>query len=1180
MNMDYEQIRLDLDRTPARLTLLEGNRSVPVLDRETLESLDGALERLKKHPPDVLLVCSENEETFCPGADVDELAEIQSRKEAESFARRGQLVLDRLAKLDTFSVAAVNGDCLGGGLELALACDALLLKNDPEIGVGLPEVKLGIIPGFGGTQRLPRRIGVQNALKVILTGRKHTPRQAIKLDIADRLLPPEGFSSLAERIATHWHETDKTFDRGSDGLWTSILEGTGPGRSILFREARNRTKERTGSHYPAPFAAIDAVEKGLDTSLEEGLKIEAKTVAELAGDKTTRAMMDLYQKTEEVSEIPEDTTTFDWERSGVIGAGTMGGAIAQLFAYHGYRCRLKDIAPDPLRQGLQKASSLFQKGVDNGRWSSASASDRMKRISPTLEWDGFQQTDVMIECVPEKISLKKDVLLEMEQSAGPDTILATNTSSIPLSELRTTLDHPENFLGIHFFNPVYKMPLVEVIRHGKTDPEVVQRARKIAADLGKTPVVVEDRPGFLVNRLLFFYLQEALLLFQEGVEIERIDEILKDFGMPQGPFEVLDQVGLDVASDVAETLTSAFGDRVPEIDLIDKLVEKGWLGKKSGVGFYRYDNDDNEPNQDVRSLLARSERNPDRMEIRDRTVLALVNEAIRAVNQQLVAGPDVVDVAMVLGTGFAPFRGGPWNYADDRGWEEVRERLETFRNKFGDRFTPANPFPNGGQSPGGPGNSPSTPSETPGSNGGNPSGSGSDSEPNPDREENETDETNSLASSESPEDHTSTGETGPNPKSHVSVESPDNIQNPDENVALVFSGGGARGAYEAGVLNGLSKYVFPEMEGRPNINILVGTSAGAVNAFYLGSRIQDFHRCTSEMVEIWGGLELEDTLVPHSAISVSLYRWLLGSSRNEQISLLDPSYIQNLIQHDFPWENITTNIEEGPLKSLCVTATSLNSGQTRLFVEAAYEDMPPLPYEQQIEWEPTRMQPQHVFASSSIPLFFPATRIDGVLYYDGGLRQNVPITPAVSLGADKVFVVGVKSPDPKLPEQVPELHEESYPGAPHIIGKIMDAILLDPVERERRRLFVLKQLLREGKERFGESFALKVSELLIPYVGGDLGTTEFYFHRPEQDLGAEAREHIPKIRDQLGGIWGRVFHEFAADRSTGDWDLASYVLFDREYTEKLIDLGEQNVEENADDIRKFFTGEKYKKRAP
>jgi len=1140
-----DRVRLVGDQAFRTLTLLPADDRPPVLGQKTRGELSSALEELEALPPERLLVVSDDEDWFCAGADVDEIASVTSSLEARSLSRSGQTLLQRLADLPSLTAAAVHGDALGGGLELALACDAIILSADPEVGVGLPEVKLGIIPGFGGTQRLPRRIGLQDALKMILTGRAYTPRQARDVGLSDRTIDTEGFRGHAACLLRNWN-TDAFEDRGeSEGILTELMEGTRPGRKMIFRSARKKTRAKSGEHYPAPFAAIDAIQNGLQEDLETGLEIEADTVSELAQKPESQQLIRLFQNTRNLQEVGDGPEAPMRGRAGVIGAGVMGGSIAQLFAYNQIACRMKDVDPEPLKDGLRNARSIFQKGVDQNRWTQDFVEERMALITPTLNWRGFRRRDVIVEAVPERLDVKRQVFSELERHTDEGTILATNTSSFRLSEIAEEMDDPSRLIGLHFFNPVRKMKLVEVVyQEGVTDPAWIERARRIVSELDRVPVTVRDGPGFLVNRLLFFYLQEAMLLYREGAGVEQVDEVMEAFGMPQGPFEVMDQVGLDIAAHVTDTLQDAFPDRSEGLQVLGHMTEREWLGKKSGRGFYQYDEDDRTVNRDLGGLINRNDREPGEREIRDRLLFMLINEAVRVMNEEIVDSSDALDTAMILGTGFAPFRGGPWTYASTRGWDELRTNMEAFADTHGDRFDPARSFPGARDTASGHGND----ADGDGAANDNPSGSASND---------------------------ASGKV--EPSLSVQPEPPDGDA-PQPDTALVFSGGGARGAYEAGVLSGLCKHVMPRLDEKPKINVLVGTSSGAVNAYYLAGCLDRIHEGVEEMVEHWKNLHLEEHLVPASTGTFSLLRWLLGSSEKQRMSILDPSSIRAIIKNDFPWERIRSCMSEGLLHSLCITATELHTGETVLFTDSVEDELPAPPVGRYLNWVRTQILPIHVFGSSSIPLLYPATRIDGTLFYDGGLRMDIPITPALSLGAENVLVIGVKTPKPDVPGDVLEEAEEGpdetpeqrYPGAPEMIGKILNALLLDPVERERSRIFALQDIIDDTRETHGSHFSEQLAEALTAYIGGNLSETSFYFHRPENDIGKIAKAFVPDVADRLGGLWGRIFHRFASSRATGNWDLASYMLFDEAYTTELIEQGEQDVYDNQASLTSFF----------
>lgn len=694
-----EKIQLHKNESGIYSLIFQANNSdAPTLSEETLEEIQETLEEIWNSAPDALVVYSNHEDIFCAGADVNELAQIDAQSDAFDFARNGQNILDMFSEIDCPTVAGVHGTCLGGGTELALACDAIFASDHHSTKFGFPEVNLGIIPGFGGTQRLPRKISLEEALKMINTGKNVRAHKAQSIGLVDKLIQPEGFRQrVKDQISLHLDNGSSLRGSSKMGFMSAardtIAKNSKAGLNFACNRAEKMVKAKAGEHYPAPFKAIESIREGLPESLDKGLKKEAELVSELATSPKTRHLMELVlesqDRTEDAKESSPDRPD-EWN-CGVIGAGVMGGSIAQLISFNGSKCRLKDIAPEPLKAGLNRAYELFNYGAQKGKWEESFVEEGMNRISPTTEWSGFGRRNLIIEAVPEKMDLKQDVLQKMESQSSPETVLATNTSSFPLSDLSSKMDNPERLVGIHFFNPVHKMRLVEVVRGEETDQKWIDRARGFVADMGKVPIVVKETPGFLVNRLLFFYLQEAMILLNEGISMEKIDETMEEFGMDMPPFEVLDQVGLDIAGHVSECLIDAFEDRVQELSLLEDMLEEDWLGKKTDIGFYRYSDGDKEgENRGVYRKIEQAQStisSAGKEEIRDRLLLALINEASRTLEENVVESPTDLDISMILGTGFAPFRGGPWTYAEEWGWNEIHKKLNKWKSE-GKRFEP------------------------------------------------------------------------------------------------------------------------------------------------------------------------------------------------------------------------------------------------------------------------------------------------------------------------------------------------------------------------------------------------------------------------------------------------------------------------------------------------------------
>jgi len=694
------------------LTLDVPGERVNVLKASVLEELERVLDGAARNSAIKALVVRGGKPdtgTFIAGADIHEILAVTKAEEGSEKARRGQQIFSKLAAMPAVTIAAIHGNCLGGGTELALACDLRIASHSPKTRIGLPEVQLGILPGFGGTQRLPRRVGILNALPIILTGKPLSVEAAAKIGLVDAVVYPDLLREEAKALANHalLHGGKRYRPSGSRGrsFFARALERLPWGRAWIRRQARKNIMRVSGTHYPAPFRALDAVIDGFPKSLADGLALEASLVGELIASPVSKNLMALFLASEEsrrgkrvdaadggseaapaASRSTADLPTCGARgRIGVLGAGVMGGGIAALLAQKGYRVRLKDITPEALQVGLRKAHDLFSDLVRKRRISRRDPANYMASISPTTDDSGFEGVSAVIEAVVENLEVKKKVLQELETRLSPAALILTNTSALPITQIQAGLARPARVAGLHFFNPVHKMPLVEIVRGRDTAEETLLGAESLARELGKIPVRVEDAPGFLVNRLLAPYLNEAVRLLEEGYSPLAVDAALRAFGMPMGPFELLDEVGLDVAAKVATTLHSAFGDRAKPPTAMARLVDAKVLGKKGGKGFYNYSSQRlpwrKKPalNRDVLNLAGRGSAAflPDSPEqwVR-RLVYPMINEAARALEERVVDRPSKVDLAMVLGTGFAPFRGGPLRYADSVGLAEVVSFLE------------------------------------------------------------------------------------------------------------------------------------------------------------------------------------------------------------------------------------------------------------------------------------------------------------------------------------------------------------------------------------------------------------------------------------------------------------------------------------------------------------------------
>jgi len=673
------------------------DRSVNVWTRETLAELEEVVGELGARGDLVAIVFRSGKSgSFIVGADIEMLAGVSGSDEARSLARRGQQAFQRVADLTVPTVAAIHGACVGGGLEFALACSFRVASEDDATRLGFPEVQLGIVPAWGGTQRAPRLVGLEGALRLILTGERIPATKAARIGLVDRAVPVPLLLDQAKEVATDAAAGRASGSTTGEGVRSLLLERNPVGRKIVLSRSRQRVLDRTGGWYPAPLRAIQVVEEGLEKGLEAGLEAEAEAVADLAVTDVAANLMRLYRQREAARKPPPGEER-PVRRIGVLGAGVMGGAIAEVAAYNGIDVRLKDIDLERVADGLAHAASIARKAVRKGKMSELEARDLMHGISGTIRYDGFARADLVVEAVVEDLDVKKGVLAEVESEIDPEAILATNTSSLRIDDLAGSLARPERFGGLHFFNPVEKMPLVEVVRGAATSDATVATLHGVAVALGKTPVVVRDGPGFWVNRLLLPYLNEAAHLYAEGVPIDVLDSALETFGLPMGPLALLDEIGLDVAAKVGVVLESAFPVRMHPHPLLHRLPSENRLGRKSGLGFYRYeDGERGDPDEGLRRELGLDGGKGEAEEpvfddeaLVARCLYPMVNEAARAVAEGVVATPSDGDLALVMGIGWPPFRGGLMRWADREGIPRIVDRLDAWAGAVDERFEPA-----------------------------------------------------------------------------------------------------------------------------------------------------------------------------------------------------------------------------------------------------------------------------------------------------------------------------------------------------------------------------------------------------------------------------------------------------------------------------------------------------------
>ena len=691
------------ERGIVHLVMDDPARRVNVLDEAAFASLEAALATIEGDAALTgVILRSGKPGSFIAGADVQAIGSLTDRERVEEVVRRGHAIFGRLAALKVPTVAAIDGVCLGGGTEIALACDSRIASEEPRTQIGLPEVLLGIIPGFGGTSRLPRLIGLSSALDLILSGRSLDAKRAEKMGLVAKAVPAawliEQAEAHLERLMQHPAKARRDRFRPRT-LTAKLIDGTPFGRAFAFSQARGMTKGRTGGHYPAPLAAIRVLEHGLGASLERSLELEANEVPDLVVGPVCKNLVRIFLLSEAAKKAPPvpgcDLEPASVSRLVLVGAGVMGGGIAELASRNGIEVRVRDVNPASLTRALLTARALIDDRLRRRRGPAVvrerERGAQLARILPTLELTGIGRANFVIEAVVEDPDIKRKVFAELEVRLAPEAIIASNTSSLSVTALAEGLERPAQFCGFHFFNPVHRMPLVEVVRGKLTSDAAIVTAVGLARKLGKTPVVVQDAPGFVVNRILMPYLREAMHLLEEGYPLRDIDAAMRRFGMPMGPFEVLDEVGLDVAVKVGAILGRAFPDRMQAAPMLEKLVAAGRLGKKSGAGFYRHRGSKRVADPEVARLLggARGRSGHSLESLAERMMLAMVNESARCLEDGVVADAGAIDLAMIFGTGFPPFRGGPLRYADTVGLAKIESQLAALRAEKGPRFEPS-----------------------------------------------------------------------------------------------------------------------------------------------------------------------------------------------------------------------------------------------------------------------------------------------------------------------------------------------------------------------------------------------------------------------------------------------------------------------------------------------------------
>lgn len=664
----YENWKLEQDKDNILWLYIDRkNSSVNTLNAAVITEFEEIVTELEKDKNlKGVILASAKSSGFIAGADIEQFTKFKDEQEAYDLVRRVQIIFERWESLKIPTVAMIEGFCLGGGTELALSCRYRVAEDGPKTRIGLPEVMLGIHPGWGGTVRLPRLIGAPAAMDLILTGRTLSARAAAKLGVVDDAVPKRELKRAAIFFILKQPKPHQPtlLQRLTNAAFIRPLIA-----KQIYKTLRRKINR---DHYPASYAVVDNwVKDGVYG--EQAYIDEAKSIAHYFLHPTSKNLVRVFFLQDRLKGLAKGTD-FSPKHVHVIGAGTMGGDIAAWCALQGLHVTLQDREAKYIAPAIKRAYALYKEKLKVPREIQAA----MDRLIPDPEGLGVSKADIIIEAIFENLEAKQKLFKELEQNTKPDAILATNTSSIPLDEINQVLKDPGRLVGIHFFNPVAKMKLVEVVQGAKTDPEVMKKAISFVRRIDRLPLPVKSSPGFLVNRVLMPYLMESMQLLEEGVPPEVIDRAAKKFGMPMGPVELADTVGLDVCLSVAKNLSQHFGGTVPA--RLEEMVKRGELGRKSGKGFYVYKN-----GKAIKSDSKMSHETPD---IADRLIMRMLNEAQACLREGVVADADLLDAGMVYGTGFAPFRGGPMNYAKNHGYDAIYQKLEQLEQKYGERFKP------------------------------------------------------------------------------------------------------------------------------------------------------------------------------------------------------------------------------------------------------------------------------------------------------------------------------------------------------------------------------------------------------------------------------------------------------------------------------------------------------------
>jgi len=664
--------------------------SANILSNASMNELENHLRSLKKNKNiKALFIESAKEDIFIAGADINEIKKAHKVKDISFFIKKGQNIFNKLENLPFPVIAIINGMCLGGGLELSLACTYRIATSDEHTRLGFPEVNLGILPGFGGTQRLYPLVGYMKAIELIVGAKQLKGEKALKLGLVDACVPSGylGFKKNEFIKLILKDKLDEKIKSNRKGLhWYENISFI---RNIAGNFAKKKIIQKTKGHYQAPLEVIDVMQKSFSKSLIKGLEIEREAEVKLALSSVSKNLIELFLISEELKHDSfSKSKPKELKSSAIVGTGTMGSGIAWALNHKDMQVRLKVRSYASGAKAIQNIRKIYDAILRRNRLTYRELALKMDKITFTKGYIGFKSIDILLEAVNENMLIKQEVYKEFEKVISKNAVIASNTSSILISELSSSIKYPNRFIGMHFFNPVNKMLLVEVIAGVQTDEQTISTVINLAKKLGKIPIKIKDSSGFLVNRILLPYIKEAVLIFEEGSNIQMIDKELITFGMPMGPFALLDTVGVDIGASVSNILYEAYGDRMRPSYVMKEMVANKWLGIKTQKGFYNYKGKKSELNKDILSLQ-KGVITLNKKMIINRTILIMINEATRCLEENVVDNARYLDMAMVIGIGFPAFRGGLMRYADTIGIKNIVELLDSLSVDYGKRFEPS-----------------------------------------------------------------------------------------------------------------------------------------------------------------------------------------------------------------------------------------------------------------------------------------------------------------------------------------------------------------------------------------------------------------------------------------------------------------------------------------------------------